>query len=71
MSNDRLILTVERQFQQKAEHRRELAQLPFEEKLKRLVKLQARAYVIGSQAGRKPYSPWGTTTSQANKPVSR
>ncbi|MBA3993623.1 MAG: hypothetical protein C0469_08855 [Cyanobacteria bacterium DS2.3.42] len=48
------------QLRKKAERRRELANLPIEEKLKRLVKLQKVAYSVGMQAGRHPRKPWGT-----------
>ena len=59
MNESSLEKTIEGQFRQKAEHRRCLAGLSFEEKLKRLVKLQAIAYTIGRQVGRKPRKPWG------------
>jgi hypothetical protein len=60
MNTDRLISTSEEQFLKKASRRRELAKLPIEEKLKRLVKLQGVAYTIGRQAGRQTRRPWGT-----------
>lgn len=59
MNQDRLIISNQEQFRQKAERRRELARLPVEEKLKRLIKLQAIAYNVGRQAGRQPRHPWG------------
>jgi len=59
MSADSLIITTKEQFRQKAERRRDLAKLPIEEKLKKLVKLQAIAFTIGRQAGREPRKPWG------------
>ncbi len=65
MSEDPFILTTEGQFRHKAERRRELAKLPIEEKLKRLVKLQAIAYTIGQQVGRQPRKPWGVSITRS------
>lgn len=47
------------QLRKKAERRRELAKLPIEEKLQRLVKLQKVAYSVGVQTGRRTRRPWG------------
>jgi hypothetical protein len=44
----------------KAELRRQLTNLPYEEKLRRIVKLQKRAYVLANSAGRKKARPWGS-----------
>ncbi|MBA3856000.1 MAG: hypothetical protein C0507_03730 [Cyanobacteria bacterium PR.3.49] len=52
-------ITSDNQFLKKAEHRRFLANLPIEEKLRRLVKLQGIAYAIGKSAGRTVRAPWG------------
>jgi hypothetical protein len=49
-------------FRKKAARRRVLASLPMEEKLRMLVKMQQRAYVIGCAAGREPRKPWVMTT---------
>lgn len=56
---DEKILFTGEQLRKKAERRKELAKLPFEEKLKRLVKLQKVAYSVSSQVGRKKRRPWG------------
>ncbi len=45
-------------FRQKALRRRDLAALPIEEKLVRLIRLQKIAYTIGRQVGREPRRPW-------------
>lgn len=59
MNLDQQSLSNEEQFLKKLEHRRKLAKLPIEEKLKKLVKLQSLAYTIGTQQGRAPRKPWG------------
>lgn len=52
---------IEEQFLKKKERRRQLAQLPIEEKLKKLVKLQSMAYAVGRDRGRNARKPWGFT----------
>ncbi|HEY9787852.1 MAG TPA: hypothetical protein V6D17_20865 [Candidatus Obscuribacterales bacterium] len=59
MSTDPFITSNDDQFRKKASRRRDLAKLPIEEKLRRLVKLQAVAYTIGQRAGRDCHPPWG------------
>jgi hypothetical protein len=51
---------INSQFARKAELRRQLTNLPYEEKLRRIVKLQKRAYVLANSAGRKIARPWGS-----------
>lgn len=57
---------IDEQFLKKKERRRQLAQLPIEEKLKKLVKLQSMAYAVGRDRGRNARKPWGFT-KQAGK----
>ena len=64
MNENRLTIDNQDQFRKKAERRRELAALPIEEKLKRLVKLQCIAYSIGKQSGRPARAPWGRGVGQ-------
>jgi hypothetical protein len=52
-------------YRQKAARRRELASLPIEEKLKRLVRLQQIAYTVARQVGRECRRPW-TIKSQTS-----
>lgn len=51
-------VSQESAYRQKAARRRELASLPIESKLKRLVKLQQVAYTIARQVGRESRRPW-------------
>jgi len=45
-------------FKQKAEERKRRAKLPFEEKIKTVVRLQRRHAEIAKAAGRKPPRVW-------------
>jgi hypothetical protein len=63
MSDEHLI-SIDEQFERKAAQRRELARLPIEEKLRRLVRPQKRAYAIGLAAGRQPKKPWTIKTGK-------
>ena len=62
MSTDSMPMSKEELFRRKALRRRDLAALPIEEKLKRVVKLQYMAAAIGKQAGRAYRIPWGHKT---------
>ncbi len=56
-------ITPQELFNQKAARRKDLAALPIEQKLTRLVTLQKIAYTIGRQVGREPqHRPWTIKT---------
>lgn len=46
------------QYAKKAARRKAVALLPIEEKLRRLIKLQARTYATAIRNGRKARRPW-------------
>lgn len=46
-------------FRAKAERRRQLAELPFDEKIEIVVKLQQIAYELTTASGRPARKPWG------------
>lgn len=59
-ANNTQAISADEMFRRKAEYRCELAKLPIEEKLRRMVVMQAVNCSIKRATGR-PYSlPWGT-----------
>lgn len=58
MSTPNRLVSTEELFAKKEARRRELAELPMEEKLQAVVKLQQIATTIGRNVGRETRKPW-------------
>ncbi len=58
MTSDNEGTSIDQILQEKLSRRREIAQLPVEEKYRMLIKLQHMVAAIDVQAGRKPRRPW-------------
>lgn len=58
MTADNEGTSIDQIFQEKLSRRREMAQLPVEEKYRMLIKLQSMVAAVDVQAGRERKRPW-------------
>ncbi|MBP7860919.1 hypothetical protein KA183_04495 [bacterium] len=58
MTSSDKVKSTEQIFQDKLSRRREIAQLPVEEKYRMLIKLQSMVAAVDVQAGRERKRPW-------------